>query len=831
MISRLRSVIAIAIFFTQVNFAWAQQPLQIKPAKPIICYQSHKDHHIYVHPGLDLRSMRNNATGRTKNANFEVEYINFPAEAKTAFDFAVAIWSQELTSPVTIKVRAEWRSIGAGVLGQAIWGSAFANFDNAPNINTFYPVALAEKIAAKELNASSDPDIEATFNSTTNWYFGTDGATPSGKTDLVTVALHEIAHGLGFTDTYAINGSTGSVGLENGGLAVPFVFDLFVENSLNKNFYTQVLSPSAEMKTQLTSGSVFFDGPMTRAENGNVAKLYSPSTFDAGSSISHLDEFTYNDANNSRDALMTPQIGTAEAIHNPGPIVRGTFSDMGWIFTRIVHTPLKDTERKDGAPYIVSATISSDNGYNASSLTLFFSDDGSNFSPVTMTAQGNNQFTAALPGTTVSKSYAYYIVVQDVQFRTFTNPGKVQTQNQPAVQQYNVFQIGPDSQAPVISHNPVEYIFEGTETIDITAAVTDNLGVDEVTVEYLVKEVPQSAVAMVPGTAENEYTATLTLPAGLVIDDKIEYRIVARDLASTPNQKTSPESDYHTIFVTGLKPVQDSYFNNFDTPSNDFIGNSFNIATPVGFDNGAIHSMHPYDNGSGPNNESNYIYQLQIPIRVNGSNPFIQFDEVVLIEPGTEGSVFGDADFFDYVIVEGSKDLGQTWHPFTDGYDSRNNADWLSKWNSDVSNDNSHASGDKALFRTRAISMVASGNFKAGDEVMIRFRLFADPAAYGWGWAIDNLYIQETVTSNEESASHAIKIYPVPVREMLTIETTSNQASMIRITDLQGQTLFVKETLLENRIEIDVADFSEGIYILQVQCKGTQLVKKFLKVR
>src|SRR5690606_5610204 len=146
--------------------------------------------------------------------------------------------------------------------GQAIWASAHANFGGAQYMNTFYPVALAEKIAGREINDPSEPDILASFNSDASWYFGTDGNTPAGKMDLVTIVLHEIAHGLGFTDTYDVEGSLGSVGVDNGGAVVPFVFDLFVENKTGKNLCREFQSPSQSLATELQSSDLYFNGPL-----------------------------------------------------------------------------------------------------------------------------------------------------------------------------------------------------------------------------------------------------------------------------------------------------------------------------------------------------------------------------------------------------------------------------------------------------------------------------------------------------------------------------------------------------------------------------------------
>src|SRR5690606_25544135 len=143
-----------------------------------------------------------------------------------------------------------------------------------------------------------------------------------------------------------------------------------------------------------------------------------------------------------------------------------------------------------------------------------------------------------------------------------------------------------------------------------------------------------------------------------------------------------------------------------------------------GFQDPAIHSDHPYKNGASPNGTSDYTWQLQVPIRINENNPFIRFDEIVLVEPGATNSKFGDSNFYDYVVVEGSVDGGLTWHAFGPGYDSRDNDAWLSRYNSAVAENNSEAAGDSTLYRARKINMLENKKFKPGDEVLIRFRIF-----------------------------------------------------------------------------------------------------------
>jgi hypothetical protein len=826
------------IFFITILFCSLYTTAQIqsiKPSGPVICYQSFKTNADHIQPNKKFIASLNNSTGRTKASTFEVDYINFPADgkAKTAFQYAVDIWQSELKSSVKIRIRAEWATLGTGVLGQANWGAAYANFDGAQYANTFYPVALAEKIAGKELNASDDYDIVATFSSGTSWYFGTDGNTPTGKMDLVTIVLHEIAHGLGFTDTYSVSGTEGSVGLASGSTGVPFVYDLMIENGTGTNLFSGFASPSTAFKTQLTSNSIFYNTPLANAANGAARpKLYAPTTFSNGSSIAHLDEATFNTPGDA-NRLMTPQIDFAESIHDPGSILRGVFSDMGWVSTKINHTALKDTERKDGAPYIITATITSDNGYNANEVDLNYTTDGTNFTTVGMVPTGNvNEFQASIPGTTTDINYGYYISVRDIINRMYTIPGKIEEQNKQSKQDIIFFKIGTDTEAPEIIHTPIDYIFEDDTDINITAIVTDNLGVSDVVLEYQIKNNGIQTMSM--DKSGDEYSATFSLPADLVIGDKITYRIIATDQASAQNQKTSPESDFYNVVVTGVMPTQNSYVNNFNAPSDDFIGNGLKIQTPSDFSNGAIHSSHPYENGSGLNNESNYISQLQIPIKIDAVNPFIQFDEIVLVEPGESGSVFGDDDFFDYVIVEGSTDLGTTWKPFKDGYDCRAQSVWLTRYNSSISNDNSDAFGEPSLFKQRTISMIENGNFKNSDEVLIRFRLFADELAHGWGWAIDNLSIQGPLTKVESTYESSFKLYPNPATDFITTELQLTTASSVQveIVNVQGQVIYQtdsKEETLTYENKIDISSFKEGLYFIRATSNGKTVTRKWIK--
>ncbi len=135
-------------------------------------------------------------------------------------------------------------------------------------------------------------------------------------------------------------------------------------------------------------------------------------------------------------------------------------------------------------------------------------------------------------------------------------------------------------------------------------------------------------------------------------------------------------------------------------------------------------------------------------------------------ENGEPGTQFGELEFWDYVIVEGQRLGERNWFPFLNGYDCRANPVWLNTYLGGIPNNSqdSDSQGTPQLFRNRTIDMTANGNFSVGDEIFIRFRMFSDPFAVGWGWAIDNLKIQETTVAVEDYVDeNNFTVFPNPI--------------------------------------------------------------------
>ena len=282
------------------------------------------NHFTFVKPPASFRN--NMQLNKAQSSTINVVYNGFSTEAQTAFQYAVDILETEITSSVQIEIVATWEPLATGVLGSAGPVNFFRNISNEPVANSWYPVALANKLAGSDLD-TDNPDISASFNSDfSSWYFGTDGNTPIGEYDFVSVVMHEIIHGLGFVGSMQVTVNSGAWGYNTG---YPLIYDRFTVNGSDQLLISSFTNPSVALGDQLKSGDLFFNGSSAViAEGGTNPKLYAPASWEAGSSYSHWDEDTYPAGN--INSLMTPALGGAEAIHNPGFITRGLLQDIGW---------------------------------------------------------------------------------------------------------------------------------------------------------------------------------------------------------------------------------------------------------------------------------------------------------------------------------------------------------------------------------------------------------------------------------------------------------------------------------------------------------------------
>ena len=323
----LVALLALAPLLTSGGAVEAASGPDQTPGQQITLRAKYRDS--WTRVGVREKAIRSGsvAAAQAAGATITINFIGgWDANAQASFQYAADVWEGFIVSSVTITIDATWQPLGPGILGSAGPNSFFANFSGGPLPNTWYPVGLANAIAGTDLRpAQADMDIN--ISSSFGWYLGTDGNTPGGQYDLVSVVMHEIGHGLGFTGSMTKSGSSGSWGY---GTSFPFIYDRFSEDSAGNSLIVNppYPNPSTALGNALTSGNVFFDGPAATAAAGGRPELYAPGGWSGGSSFSHLDESSYPAG--TPNSLMTPQIGSAEAIHDPGPVTLGIFDDIGW---------------------------------------------------------------------------------------------------------------------------------------------------------------------------------------------------------------------------------------------------------------------------------------------------------------------------------------------------------------------------------------------------------------------------------------------------------------------------------------------------------------------
>ncbi len=206
-----------------------------------------------------------------------------------AFQFAASIWGATLTDSVEIKIQSAFNPLpctsSSGVLGSAGPIQIVSDFPGAAFPRTWYAVALANKLAGTDLipgpSGTSADDIGAQFNSSlggtnpdgtpcltgVHWYYGLDN-NHGTDIDLVTVLLHEFAHGLGFL----------SLVDETKGTQIKNRTDIYsrqiLDNTLGLTWNS--MNPHQRKQSAINTRNVVFDGARVTANVAGVLQQGTP---------------------------------------------------------------------------------------------------------------------------------------------------------------------------------------------------------------------------------------------------------------------------------------------------------------------------------------------------------------------------------------------------------------------------------------------------------------------------------------------------------------------------------------------------------------------------
>ena len=248
------------------------------------------------------------------------------AARRQALEYALSLWSNILVASyqgevITIAVSMDslGGSAGGATLASAGPTTIHRDFSNA-TASTWYGAALANHVAQSDL-VPELPEIAATFNAdvdnqtvlgSRDWYYGLDGNAGS-EIDFVTVAMHEVGHGLNFLSLVNPDGGYFTQNL-------PGVWDRQLEI---RNGTDLTNLNAAQRQAALVGSDLFWQGAQGVAGNGGQRpEIHAPNPFQGGSSTSHLDEATHP------NELLSPIYSGVD--HQPSRLEQGMLVDMGW---------------------------------------------------------------------------------------------------------------------------------------------------------------------------------------------------------------------------------------------------------------------------------------------------------------------------------------------------------------------------------------------------------------------------------------------------------------------------------------------------------------------
>jgi hypothetical protein len=179
-------------------------------------------------------------------------------------------------------------------------------------------VAQNKILAGTDANgAAADGTISWNFGP--GWAFG-DSAVGS-QYDFQSTAMHELIHTLGFL-TYVDQAGS------NGGTSWT-VFDSYLVTSTGTAVIGDDYAWNSAYNPNLTGGNggLYFGGSNAVAAYGGLVPLFTPSSWDAGSSLSHLDDSTFTGANRQ---LMNARVSRGSGIRVISPLEVAILQDLGY---------------------------------------------------------------------------------------------------------------------------------------------------------------------------------------------------------------------------------------------------------------------------------------------------------------------------------------------------------------------------------------------------------------------------------------------------------------------------------------------------------------------
>ncbi|SBS77284.1 conserved exported hypothetical protein [uncultured Mycobacterium sp.] len=211
---------------------------------------------------------------------------------------------------LTYKVTGQYSLMG-GTL-------ASAGSDLVSDGTGFYDTVVQNKILTGVDSNATAPDGTITWNFGYGWGYG--DVVPGGSYDFQSTAMHELMHTFGFI---SVVDSAGNNTVPNW-----TTFDSFIVNKNGTSVFNGTTFNTA-YNSNLTGGDtgLYFGGANAVLAYGGPVPLYTPSPWESGSSMSHLDDNTFTGV---LEKLMNATSGTGKGVRILSPVEIAIMHDLGY---------------------------------------------------------------------------------------------------------------------------------------------------------------------------------------------------------------------------------------------------------------------------------------------------------------------------------------------------------------------------------------------------------------------------------------------------------------------------------------------------------------------
>jgi len=392
----------------------------------------------------------------------------------------------------------------------------------------------------------------------------------------------------------------------------------------------------------------------------------------------------------------------------------------------INHEPISDTENLTESRTIIAQVENSSINSDLVAMELHWKkEDDENFTIISMTDIGDNQYSAEIPGPGQITTIEYYIKMINSYFE-WNSP-------QRAPDKFYSYYVGPDKIAPTFSHVPIKSSINGEEPRTVFVAVKDNIELDTsaVYLHYVTESISDSirlTAKDIPGQFHGY------LPAVFAYNDTVSYYFTAYDKAETPN----PGQSAIFSFIVGYEDFESGLDNWIASPDGWGQDNTFANSGEYSINDSPNQS--PYPNNRDVNIATNFGFDLS-----KTEHATLKFWTRVYLEID-----------HDFGYIEVSNDDGIRWNQVGSALNG-----FIGSW------------------QQQTVSL-SSYSGPGNTDVRIRFRMVSDATQLPPvpGWFIDDVQIIEglNVTGVEEEIGTTLpdrftlyQNYPNPFNPATTI--------------------------------------------------------------